>query len=1012
MSGNRRSADRSGRRSGDSRGSRVRPSSRGPSPKKGNNRLSANKMTPPALPGEERDAFGGFVPSIVAATSKTAARNGEQVAARQEKKLLLDEKKKKLAYKKAGGKKKEGGVSDSYAKFMAGFSGFSKTQIYGGIAGLLTVAVVTVVVVVAVVGGVPCRTDSDCAEVDGAPWCDLEQEVCVGCRSVNDCPDDGLFCNGAPTCNDFWRVCEEPETEPCAAPKGWFGTDLFADDPGPLSVCSESRLRCEVPSDELIVAALVPPTGTADALRAQDNFGTADDPTAYLQFLTPHDGEIAFQAFEGQAEITTGFKFDVTLTMSAIHPEMTARFSIFNTRTLEYELLLDTSSYRDTITPWMDLTASFGTSSAVDYFDETSSQVRVKFECTHAVVADGGTCKLDYALLTLAFCDGADSDCVCGDCSDAGTCDPLVGSTCRCWPDKTGKNCDEDAEPLPKLVDPEEAYALDPPFPGEPLRATIETYDGISDYKWADILADTESGDAFSPKVRVSFRVQDSAGVDEFGHENPVTGEPLPLGPNAMLKRRGGVSRESFWPSFKIKLDDVENTGLWRGQDNINLIKSPYDSSRIRNKLVYELIRTMEDLVSFRSYWIDVSVRLPNGTLADYGLFTVVENGNARYLDNHGLEPGLTGVPSTAEQYQKTEFYKISRFRWLTYHGEIMDHRRGEYSEIEFESRLEIKVSESHFKMLRALRDVNDWSIPMRSIIDGLFNEDNLVSWMALNILSWDVDHNVQNFYLYSPSTSDRGFYILPWDYDDAFIPGFSEFHFPWQVGHHNYMTNVLWYRYFTEIPDALDKIDAKINAAMEGSWEFISLAELFADIINSVQFYAPLDQNDIYVDEAAWTGDTLNGMLYNPPFAVSNWTNVLDLPTPPASLFVEHYDPTTQVTWAPSVSLNGLPLTYDLRVCTSSDCSSVVYSALGLSDSPHKASSSGPYPLMVHELPPDELTPGVKYYFELTVEDSLGARNTYASTIDDRYECAPFPEPFTVDLAGKKCWVCCDNDF
>lgn len=56
-----------------------------------------------------------------------------------------------------------------------------------------------------------CDEDGDCPSAQ--PFCDVGSQLCVECLSATDCPDDGLFCNGAESCSG--AVCESSGS-PCA----------------------------------------------------------------------------------------------------------------------------------------------------------------------------------------------------------------------------------------------------------------------------------------------------------------------------------------------------------------------------------------------------------------------------------------------------------------------------------------------------------------------------------------------------------------------------------------------------------------------------------------------------------------------------------------------------------------------------------------------------------------------------------------------------------------------------
>ena len=102
-------------------------------------------------------------------------------------------------------------------------------------------------------------------------------------------------------------------------------------------------------------------------------------------------------------------------------------------------------------------------------------------------------------------------------------------------------------------------------------------------------------------------------------------------------------------------------------------------------------------------------------------------------------------------------------------------------------------------KLIRMLDAVNDYSIPIDTILEDYFDEENLTYWMGFQILMGNVDTQNRNMYLYSPLNSDT-WYFIPWDNDGSLMRaeydmiGFSD-HKSWECGISNYWGNVLFQR-------------------------------------------------------------------------------------------------------------------------------------------------------------------------------------------------------------------------
>ena len=145
------------------------------------------------------------------------------------------------------------------------------------------------------------------------------------------------------------------------------------------------------------------------------------------------------------------------------------------------------------------------------------------------------------------------------------------------------------------------------------------TIDDQSGCTLADVIADVNPDDDFEVEIAVHFQGDDFA---DDGSES-----------NATLRQRGGFSRT--WPqkSFRVKLenDDV----LWRNEDRLQMNKNPFDKSRIRNKLAFDLMREIPNLPSLRTQFVNLWIDDGQGP-EDYGLYTHAEYAGKEYLINRG----------------------------------------------------------------------------------------------------------------------------------------------------------------------------------------------------------------------------------------------------------------------------------------------------------------------------------------------------------------------------------------
>lgn len=307
-----------------------------------------------------------------------------------------------------------------------------------------------------------------------------------------------------------------------------------------------------------------------------------------------------------------------------------------------------------------------------------------------------------------------------------------------------------------------------------------------TDHSWAEInhysVYDYEAMGV--PRYQVNALLQ-------VGDENgPLPGE---LGyaveaPNATVQIRGQTSSRYIQKNYKIKLK--KNKGTWRGQRTIALNKHQQDGLRFRNKMAYDLIKGIDQMMGLRTQFVHLYVKdltdSSSGVFEDYGLYTQVEQLNKTALKAHGLDS--TG-----------QLYKVNFFEFFRYEDAIKLTTDPTFDQAKFDSYLETKGSSDHSKLIEMLEKLNDESQPMEKLLETYFDVENIAYWMAFQLLTGNIDTQSRNMYLYSPQNSDT-WYILDWDNDSMLgrteyeIKGVSEGK-SWESGISNYWGNVLFRR-------------------------------------------------------------------------------------------------------------------------------------------------------------------------------------------------------------------------
>lgn len=290
------------------------------------------------------------------------------------------------------------------------------------------------------------------------------------------------------------------------------------------------------------------------------------------------------------------------------------------------------------------------------------------------------------------------------------------------------------------------------------IKAGITTFNGK--YTFDQVNSDIDPDDTFVPEVEAHFQ------ADNYPEDGLKT--------NAALRLRGSSSRLAVQKSYRVKL--TKGLPLWRGEGTLQLNKHPWDLTRVRNKLAFDLFREIPYLPSLRTQFMQVTI---NG--ADFGLFTHVEKMDGNYLANRGLATD-------------SNIYKANEFDFRSVAALTLDATGNPVDSVAFERVLELENNnKNHTRLIEMLAAVNDEEKPFDTVFDTYFDRNNYLAWLAVNILTGNFDTRDQNFALHQPKGTSK-FYFIPWDYDGAFgfdrqpdIAAAGNLYAPWQLGLSNW---------------------------------------------------------------------------------------------------------------------------------------------------------------------------------------------------------------------------------
>ena len=301
--------------------------------------------------------------------------------------------------------------------------------------------------------------------------------------------------------------------------------------------------------------------------------------------------------------------------------------------------------------------------------------------------------------------------------------------------------------PAADIAEPSDYYQRDGYAVTDVIRVDVRTVttpgvctaDDLSGCTLDDLLADIDKTDELKVEIEVHVK------ADDFADDGSVS--------NATMRIRGGGSRLGAQKSFRIKLDSKQD--LWRNERFWQLNKTPFSSSRIRNPLSFKIMSEIPHLPSVRTQFVNLWIDDGEGPV-DQGLYHHAERINDTYLDNRGLDDDGNLYDAEDFTFSLSDLSDVS-----------VDEEGEPLNEDFFESALGISEGKDHRPLVAMLQALHNPERSFESVLDQYFDKNNVMAWMAVNMLLRQNDSVKHNYYLFNPSESDK-FYFLPWDYDQA----------------------------------------------------------------------------------------------------------------------------------------------------------------------------------------------------------------------------------------------------
>jgi len=462
-----------------------------------------------------------------------------------------------------------------------------------------------------------------------------------------------------------------------------------------------------------------------------------------------------------------------------------------------------------------------------------------------------------------------------------------------------------------------------------------------------DVDHDMNPYDDYEPKLAVRFFTQEFV--------------PATESTNGVLKQKGKSTRAGKLKSYKIKLDS--ETNLFRNERRIQLNKQYYDFTRIRNKLSFDLFEGIPNFASLKTEFVDLFI---DGR--DNGLYTRVETYDKYYLLNRGWD-------------EDDNLYKAQEF-WFVLTDELQLDADGKPVDPEaFDSILTIERGKDQKLLIEMLEAVNSSRVDITTVINKYFNRDNYLTWLAVNIITGNIDTSTQNFYLLNPKGSNT-FYFLPWDYDGAWDwqhqLGLASMYPRWKSGLARYWDSPL-HRKFLSIQQNRADLDEKIyylKANYFTKEQIQSKVDSYKQLIKKYILRDPdlstlayRDSNISKVEEE-WNKecDRLADVVdYN----IRVYEEEKKNPMPFWQRIDSYENGVLTLKWGEAVDLRGNEVVYDLNVSTTPDFSTTLVSVHDLNETEYKVAL--------------DLQPNTEYFMQVIAKEKENPDN-YQIAFDEYY--------------------------
>ncbi|MDK9692618.1 MAG: CotH kinase family protein [Sulfurimonas sp.] len=445
-----------------------------------------------------------------------------------------------------------------------------------------------------------------------------------------------------------------------------------------------------------------------------------------------------------------------------------------------------------------------------------------------------------------------------------------------------------------------------------------------------DVLNDTDSNDAYEPLLHIKMQADDFIPSSEQM--------------NASFEQKGKTTRNADQKSFRVKLDSTDV--LYKKERTFQLNKHPYDNSRVRNKLAFDLFRNIPNFTSLKTQFVNLRI---NGV--DYGLYTHIEKMGKEFLINRGWN-------------EDDNLYKAQNFAFRMVNELNLNSSGKPINPDAFDSVIEIERGKDHTKLVAMLNaiDAAQTDAEFEAVFNRYFNRNNYITWMAINLVMANKDTVSQNFYLFNPLNSDT-FYFMPWDYDGTGRA--TEKYAKWELGIATWW-GIPLHQKFLKVKKNRDDVDAMVTTLRN---QYVTPAAIQARL----DVYEPLitpylsvdpDANDLSTRQWRTEFDILIPRLDE---NIANYRGEIGVPMPFWQSF-EYNGGVLKLMWDEAVDFEGDEIIYDVQCADNVDFNNSIVNETGLSVAAGDLNITSWGEVSYTKTVP--MSTGVRYYMKITARE------------------------------------------